>query len=488
MRSTESRRPGNQDTILIVLGLFGTAAITGVLAIIFGAIDTLAFPVLLLLCPVVVILGVVAALQASSIASIYVAAAALCFIDFGFGAFQPIILGIKGSLYGLCFIIGLRFVLANRQLLRAIDVALLAYVLFAWCTVSYSLDRTTSLYTGFGLVSLGLIAIKTSFENSQALDRYIFITGSALGLAMLLSLAFYAAFPGLAIATRVAGEGRVSGLFGSPNSAGGVAGLALLLNFTIVIWPPTQWPKARILSGATCLLAGAALFLSGSRNSMFAAFIAGTLLVGLRWPICALTSLGATLLGLFAVTLSGAWKPLVEFSVSLLSRQRNGFDVQNLTGRTEIWSFVLEQWRQSPVVGFGLGSTRKVISEGWSTFWGQTTGSAHNALLESLLDLGIVGTTILAILFLFVVRGAVTNVVVGRAASASRNLPIIILLYILSFGVAEKSFAGTPSAATGALFLAWSLIAFQLRFNRTNRRDVDTSRLGATERFVRPDR
>ncbi len=62
-------------------------------------------------------------------------------------------------------------------------------------------------------------------------------------------------------------------------------------------------------------------------------------------------------------------------------------DTLTLTGRTELWRLVLDRVLERPVIGHGYVASRSVFLEllPWA-------GTAHNALGETLLNLGIVGT------------------------------------------------------------------------------------------------
>jgi exopolysaccharide production protein ExoQ len=71
-----------------------------------------------------------------------------------------------------------------------------------------------------------------------------------------------------------------------------------------------------------------------------------------------------------------------------------------LTGRTELWSFVLVEIQQRPILGWGYSSfwsAKNPAAIEISTAVGWTVPQAHNALLGMLLDVGIVG----AAFFLF---------------------------------------------------------------------------------------
>ncbi|MBL8495477.1 MAG: O-antigen ligase family protein [Rhodocyclaceae bacterium] len=370
-------------------------------------------------------------------------------------------LALKGLCYGLAVVASMATLVRTPALGGEGPVKVyLFYVLVAWLSIVYSFDKWTTAYTGFALMSLALVGWSLS---RLPIDRGIQIVGAialVLGMGSLVSVALYVISPTLVVSAETAGGGRIGGLFGSPNSLGAVTSIGILSALAAMYWERVRVPFARAWAiYAVCVLSGGiALYLSGSRTSMLA-LVAAVLLVTavVRPRLTALIAIFATTLA-FIGFLADVTDQLLELGVSSLSRTSHGADVRNLTGRLAIWEFAYQSWLAKPWFGYGLGASRELISHGWSNFWGGTTGSAHNALLENLLNVGVVGTTVLLVCILWLVVRIVRGF---RDRSDDALIVTSICIGFLGFGVlqgvAEKSFGGTSSTATGALVVALGL-------------------------------
>lgn len=437
------------------------AALLG--AVVFADFTVYAAPLIFLILLVALGLGGVLLLGLQVRGTTAIAAAAMCLIDFGFGRFQNVVLGLKGGVYVLCFLLGMQYLLSRRRAFNTSIWLMMAYALFAWGTVVYSASPWTTAYTGFALFALAVISARVASLERKDVDRMVDVIGMSFGLMLAASMALYVVAPQIAVATEVAGTGRVAGLYGSPNSAGGVAGLALLINLSRVLWPNGRSVGALVASCLFATVALAALALSGSRNAAASAAFGTLLLLVLRWRISAVMALVAVAVGALVMTVLSLWSDAADAIVSMVSRTRSGGDVRNLTGRTAIWDFVWKSWQSSPIFGYGLGSTRAIISEGWATVWGKTTATAHNALLESLLDLGVLGSVLVFGLVASVVRDLVRGIRYAGPFAPNVSLAFGVMAFVIIFGLAEKSFAGTPSTSTGALFIVAAIAAAALR-------------------------
>jgi O-antigen ligase len=154
-------------------------------------------------------------------------------------------------------------------------------------------------------------------------------------------------------------------------------------------------------------------------------------------------------------------------ATSALSRSGETSEITTATGRVDIWRFCFSKWLEAPWFGYGLGSPRRVIPDGWSDSWGFTTGTAHNFVLESLLSVGVIGTLpLLAVLF-----GLALGIMrlLRRSPPAEmrplKHLPAFMVAcwsFLIIEGCFEKTFAGLASPATVILaVLLGSLVALK---------------------------
>jgi O-antigen ligase len=178
---------------------------------------------------------------------------------------------------------------------------------------------------------------------------------------------------------------RLQGLATHPNHLGSVSSLAVVL----AVWRrDTRWRPVWIT------LALASLVLSGSRTAIVAlavgGVVAGYLSIRRAGPhtVAVVVSFGLALTSVLIATVN---------SQSFDNQWTTGAATGN--GRTTVWAISLEEWRRSPVVGYGptLWSENYRVSRGLSGLdW---AGQAHNQFIQALGANGVLG---LAALLAFV--------------------------------------------------------------------------------------
>lgn len=129
-----------------------------------------------------------------------------------------------------------------------------------------------------------------------------------------------------------------------------------------------------------------------------------------------------------------------------------------LTGRTDLWSYVIGNIAQRPVLGWGFSafwSSANPIADEISTILGWGVPEAHNGLLEILLEVGVIGT-------LFFVALWVRNVYISIRCyrTPARELAISSLLCcvgIVLVGITEKVLVD-PSFGSVSVFFVTGLM------------------------------
>ena len=110
---------------------------------------------------------------------------------------------------------------------------------------------------------------------------------------------------------------------------------------------------------------------------------------------------------------------LVAFDVidKLLSKT----DLMTLTGRTEIWTITLEAWKDNPLFGFGPGVWGAERQQRFQMFH---VGHAHNQIVQSLGEAGLVG-----LLFLCSYLGVLLYAAMRRF-EVSRGVVLTLLMLV----------------------------------------------------------
>jgi exopolysaccharide production protein ExoQ len=125
-----------------------------------------------------------------------------------------------------------------------------------------------------------------------------------------------------------------------------------------------------------------------------------------------------------------------------------------LTGRTELWAYVIEDISKKPWLGWGYAvfwSQSNPAAVKISDAMGFLVPQAHNGLLEFLLNVGVVGTA----LFVFVlVRNLVLGVLCLRTPARALGVSTIICCVgVLLEGVSETVLLAPTQSLTSILFI-----------------------------------
>ena len=149
--------------------------------------------------------------------------------------------------------------------------------------------------------------------------------------------------------------------------------------------------------------------------------------------------------------------------LTLASRSGTQEEIYNVTGRTEFWPFVLKQIGESPLWGYGYGCSRQALYEynGNSYQMGELH-HAHNTFLNVMLTTGIVGTLLLAAMFL----GLFDNVIRYREL-----FPALVLVILVVAGLTESLLFG-PMPRTHTVLWLLALYWHQSEIARSDKRLV----------------
>ncbi len=133
-----------------------------------------------------------------------------------------------------------------------------------------------------------------------------------------------------------------------------------------------------------------------------------------------------------------------------------GKDV-TLTGRTEIWSAVLDSIAKRPLLGYGyqafwLGlqgeSYRVILAVSW------VLAQAQNGFLDVMLEMGVAGLTIVLLVFGFAFRDGVVCLFQSRDQTQLRAVEWYLAIVVLTlFYNLDESFLFDPKHLGSMMFL-----------------------------------
>lgn len=244
------------------------------------------------------------------------------------------------------------------------------------------------------MVAVALL-VGAAAARSQKPERFIIPIALSVWLIGMIQIGLVIA-EAPSLATLASAEDR--GFYGPIGIHANDLGRLHLFAFALLlfVWAETKRPGMRLFLLLTLGVLSVALLLTFSRAAIAAAMVVGALF--LLWKFNAKT-LSFSIIVVVLAALFGA--------DALYSRLTRGFDEGAdavSAGRIEgIWLPLLPEIWKSPLWGDGLSSIRwsfPMLNEAMTR-----TGHAHSAYLEALLDMGIIGLTLLMAYYAHVWKG-----------------------------------------------------------------------------------
>ncbi len=180
----------------------------------------------------------------------------------------------------------------------------------------------------------------------------------------------------------------------------------------------------RLAVAASSVLGLLLVLATMSRTGAFGLAIALTILV----VHVSRRRIAALALGLLLLLLSLALSGSIGIGNSTAFSQATSFsegEVQSFNGRSTLWPQVIDEIKDSPIIGIGLGNDRSVVA-GLPIGWGAQ--HTHNLALHLALTTGVIGAALLV--------GAMALGLV-RSASMTEPLALALLTFVLVDGISE---------------------------------------------------
>ena len=331
------------------------------------------------------------------------------------------------------FVVGILSFFCFRATTRGFlrNPTLLALLILACVSAAWSDSPDLVIRRALGLVGTSLfgvmLATQFSFDEQLRLLRWAFRIAAA-GTVALLILS-----PGRALSAPGGGAG-IRGVFPHKNILG--AGMALA--FLVEWYLRDMTPRSKMMRLFSLLAFGALLAASDSMSSIITliAALTGVWIVRVlcgqfRIPITAVALFAALMVTSATVTGIGSGDIL-----GILGRS------SDMTGRTELWSAVVDAVAEKPILGFGFSGFWKGASAGSETVQGQiqwTPTYSHNGYLEITLSLGLLGL----LMALWLLANGFSRAWKWRQESDSPqdSWPLAVLMFVLIHNLTECSIA-----------------------------------------------
>jgi O-antigen ligase len=358
------------------------------------------------------------------------------------------------ALFGLIGIAMVSVMLAARRYRRTsrAELAVGLYAGLAVLSVLWSAAPALTLVRSGQLAIVALLAIQA--VRLLTAPAALWNASRALGLYVLLCGALAAIFPwaDAQIQTPELGP-RFAWFAMHPVTAGTLAAAAALGIGSVLLFDRRAGSGSRTGAAALLLALVAVLALTNSRGPVFAfaagSFVLWILRVGPATRLASLTValVAAVLVVVFAAQLrSGLEAIAAEDSIvsRALFRDQSVDALLEMNGRLALWSELQPAVADRFVSGYGYQASRPVVLEAfeWAAY-------AHNAFIQTVLDLGLVGLAALIAIVVVAYRGALRRARDRR----TRATVAAVVTFLVVNALASESFAGAPSYEVLLLFL-----------------------------------
>ena len=356
----------------------------------------------------------------------------------------------------------------RRRRLAPVELLVILFCLLVLASMFWStapiLTMVRALQTMI-LCSLALTSIqRVGFADALrglSVTLVLYVLGSA-AISTMFGLTIAAPFE------RAAEHFRFTWFAVHPIWAGIYAGMAALLVLARCLFdaahrrlaPPWKW-----LSWLTLASLIVVLVLSNSRGPLLAFLGAAGVVFwksmrrGFARGLTAAILLFVLVAAIFGDTFAASFDSPQARDNFLVQRLLRGADVdqlRGLNGRMELWQVSMPLIAERPLFGYGYHGSRTLVFEG-ITRW--QPKYAHNAYVQSLLDVGIVGSLLLwgvigsvFMRFLFRPLGAITG------AAWSDSSLIGVLAFILLVSISSEGLMQQPGPEAFVVFVAASVV------------------------------
>ncbi|GIV00133.1 MAG: hypothetical protein KatS3mg014_1748 [Actinomycetota bacterium] len=130
-----------------------------------------------------------------------------------------------------------------------------------------------------------------------------------------------------------------------------------------------------------------------------------------------------------------------------------------LTGRTEIWRATLDVWRENPLFGYGPRLWDVDMSFRFLPTLGWAPAQAHNQVVQTLGEAGLIGLAGLAVYVVVLLRWGV------RLRSRSNGSSLLLVMVLLFRSLADRWYSA--GATDGNLFVHFVVFAALLLWVRS---------------------
>ncbi|KAA1261415.1 O-Antigen ligase [Rubripirellula obstinata] len=285
--------------------------------------------------------------------------------------------------------------LGHRQFWRIVEPLLPFYVFFAWSFLStlWSPLKSVTIFQCGGLAallffatSIGMIAVTQKNVSKILFHLCLVLLGSSF--VVLLAYLIDPTMSGLDRSRiHTGGDGLIH-----PTAAGATASLGLLIPTLCHVIGKFSWAKKLFVP--CILIHGSIVILSNSRTATgMAVLTIGFVLFWYSTNVGRAKVVAAIGVICFALVLLDPgfrlWSSTAGASAEYVTRGQSGDQLKGVSGRSEMWSAIWNEYEKALIIGHGYFVTSETGSlVVWNTRHNHT---AHNLMLQILVSTGAIG-------------------------------------------------------------------------------------------------
>lgn len=280
-----------------------------------------------------------------------------------------------------------------KQLPLSLHIIFIAYLF-----IVSTMPQNIAIYSSYALLMHFVLTYITVILVARCgADRTFYYYFISVSIFSLISLIYYYILPEIGRYSYIDGTGqlfqstRMSGIAGHPNTLGFMTATSLV-TFTHLVLHKYKLPKISYIGAVIIFLC---LVLTDNRTSIGGAFIFTFLYITIYTRSFSLVLLTGSFTAMCAFISFLIWPNIGNELLVMASRSGNPEEITSLTGRSNIWSYMLILIEQKPVFGWGHAKLGAVLSENRDAV-GFFVAQAHNLYLQILFSGGLFG------LFLFI--------------------------------------------------------------------------------------
>ncbi|MGF1599878.1 MAG: O-antigen ligase family protein [Acidimicrobiales bacterium] len=349
--------------------------------------------------------------------------------DFLLDSSNPILVIVELGLIGMAF---LRVAGSIDHLIAMARSEPLVYLYagITFASIFWSADPGETIKRSIGF--LALTAYGSYLVMRFPLERTLRLLALMFGIGAVLNLAFVFGFPDYGVDA----DGQWTGVFSQKNGLGFAAALAVPA--MIVAGRESTFLRPFFYLGAVAHL----VLLVGSDSK--------TMLVGTVGPVAlSVVYRGfrgrSTLRGAVIISLAGMSVFTLAFATANIALLAKWLDKDvSLTGRVPLWETLMPIALDRPFTGYGYGATFGGFFSPVHEVWIQNQwkpSHAHNALLQTTLEIGLIGVVLFLVLYFRVISGAIKLVVIVPRAIGL--WPLVFLTTTLLVSITESGIAAS---------------------------------------------